>query len=179
MTPLTLEGNPRPGSTVLHAGCGGDVLPPWLAGYVETRLDIDPGCRPNIVADMRDLGDIGPFDMVWSSHALEHLDPNSALEALREFRRVLSEGGLAVVVVPDLEGVPNDETIMYESDNAGPIAGADMHQGLRRVLADMPHMAHRSGFVAETLRGAMERAGFAKVWVKRIPGFNLLGVGLK
>lgn len=179
MTPLTPSGQPRSGSTVLHVGCGGDPLPAWLEGYQETRLDIDPRFSPHIVADMRDLGEIGPFDMIWSSHALEHLDGEGAHKALTEFRRVLADGGLAVVMVPDMEDIPDSEETIYESDNAGPIRGADMHHGLRRLLADMPHMAHRSCFVSETLQAAFEAAGFSKVWVRRIAGFNLLGAGLK
>ena len=73
----------------LHIGCGRmqpdetNQLPSWASGCKETRLDIDPTANPDIVASMVDLGDIGPFDITYSSHTLEHLYPHQVLDALR------------------------------------------------------------------------------------------------
>jgi SAM-dependent methyltransferase len=161
---------------VLHVGSGHQALPTWLSHMAEVRLDIDPGCKPDVVAGMTDMGDIGQFDAVYCSHALEHLYPHDVPVALAEFRRVLSPGGVAVVFVPDLEGVPADETVMYESP-CGPITGLDMYYGKVSYLADAPFMAHHTGFVSGTLGSALADAGFRDVKVVRAHGYNLMGVG--
>lgn len=41
-------------------------------------------------------------EVVYSSHMLEHLDPQGARDFLREARRVLQPGGVLRIVVPDL-----------------------------------------------------------------------------
>jgi SAM-dependent methyltransferase len=164
--------------SVLHAGCGNEPLPAWLDGSTETRLDIDPDCHPDIVASITDLGDIGPFDLVFSSHCLEHLAPHDVGVALSEFRRVLKPGGGAVVIVPDLEDVRPTEEVMYEAP-CGPITGLDMYYGLRSALQERPYMAHKTGFVRETLQAAMDAAGFAETSVKRLDCFNLMGAARK
>jgi SAM-dependent methyltransferase len=168
--------HPRSGS-ILHAGCGADALPEWLTHFSEVRLDIDPRCEPDICASMTDLGDIGPFDAVYCSHALEHLAPHDVAVALGEFRRVLNPGGAVVAIVPDLEDVRPTEDVLYESA-AGPVAGLDIYYGMRRYLAEFPHMAHRTGFVAATLAKALTDAGFARVGAQRLPHYNLLGTGV-
>jgi SAM-dependent methyltransferase len=45
----------------------------------------------------------GHFDVVYSSHTIEHFAPETAEAILRECRRVLKRGGIIRTVVPDLE----------------------------------------------------------------------------
>ena len=169
----------RPGS-LLYVGCGHEPLPEWLQelGLSEVRLDIDERCKPDIIASMDDLGQIGPFDLIFSAHSLEHLPPHRVDVALAEFHRVLADRGSVIVLVPDLEDVRPTEDVVYVSD-AGPVTGLDMFYGLRSCLAAQPHMAHQTGFVRETLQGALERAGFSNAKTERLSGFNLMGVGRK
>lgn len=162
----------------LHVGSGGQALPEWLSGFEEVRLDIDPTTHPHIVASMLDMGEIGEFDRVFSSHALEHVYPHEVQTALGEFLRVLKPGGAALVFVPDMQDVRPTEDVLYDSA-AGPITGLDMFYGLRSMLKEQPYMAHHNAFTAETLRTAMEDAGFSRVEVKRVPIFNLFAVGVK
>lgn len=168
---------------VLHAGCGDAPLPEWILlsdrdSIVETRLDIDPGVHPDVVASMADMGDIGPFDMVTSNHALEHLYPHEVVPALREMRRVLADGGHVVLTVPDLEGVSATMDVLYESPS-GPISGLDMLYGQHDRVAENPAMAHHSGFTRETLWQALKDAGFSYTFVRRFHDHNLLGVGVR
>jgi SAM-dependent methyltransferase len=86
---------------------------------------------PDIVASMDDMGDIGLYDAIYCSHALEHLFPWQTPLALSEFLRVLKPGGIAMIFVPDLEDVKPTNDILYESAG-GPIAGLDMIYGCRR-----------------------------------------------
>jgi SAM-dependent methyltransferase len=164
--------------SVLHVGCGGDSLPPWLDGYRETRCDINPKCNPDVVASMTNLGQIGQFDIVYCCHALEHLYPHEVHQALQEFLRVLVPGGYAAIFVPDLEGVQPTAEPLYASP-AGPITGLDMYYGKQSMIAANPHMAHHTGFVQSTLLVALQAAGFSKSKVDRVSVFNLFGVGVK
>lgn len=162
----------------MHVGCGGDGLPDWLTGYTETRLDIDASQCPDIVASMLDLGDIGPFDAIFCRHALEHVYPHEVLQALGEFRRVLKEGGYAMVFVPDLEGVSPTHEVLFDAPS-GPITGHDLFYGYGVALTHNPYMAHKCGFVKETLQQAFESAGFTRIKTNRIGNYDLMGVGVK
>lgn len=160
--------------TVLIAGAGGEG-PQWTGqGWSVVRLDIDPRTEPDIVGDMRDLGDVGPFDAIWCSNALEHLYPHEVDKALREFYRVLNPGGQAVVLVPDLEDVRPTEDIIPEIG----MTGLHLYYGAPNYIEHFPHMAHHSGFVSASLRRVMEEAGFS-VTTRRMPCYQLMGVGVK
>ncbi len=159
-------------------GCGSAPLPDWFGAAVETRLDADARARPDIVASMTDMGEIGEYDIVFCSHALEHLAPSDVMKALAEFHRVLRPSGAAMVFVPDLQDIrPTFETV-YESP-MGPVTGHDMIYGHTLAAETNPFMRHLTGFIDETLRGALTQAQFRNVRVDRIPPFNLFGVGIK
>lgn len=163
---------------LLHVGCGSTPKPETFKGLEEVRLDISPEFNPDIVANMIDMGEIGPFDVVYSSHSLEHLFPHEVPQAAGEFHRVLKEGGLAVVVVPDLEDVRPTTDPLFESE-AGPVCGLDLYYGHGRMIPDHPYMAHHSGFVTETLRDVLENAGFTRVETRRLGCHNLLALAYK
>lgn len=124
------------------------------------------------------MGEIGPFDAIHCSHALEHIGPHETGKALSEFYRVLAPGGFAVVFVPDLQDVKATEEVLFTAP-CGPVTGLDLFYGLRAALPSMPHMAHRTGFIADTLRSAFVEAGFRKVETKRLINYNLMGVAVK
>lgn len=178
MTVAALAQEPAPRHLILHVGCGGEPLPPWLGEHDEVRLDIDPQHKPDIVASMTDMGDIGQFDVVYNSHSLEHLYPHDVPVALGEFWRVLRPGGVAILLVPDLEDVRATEDVLYVAP-AGPMTGLDLIYGCRRLIPTMPFMAHHTGFTADTLRAAMEAAGFSGVRTIRGLDHNLTGAGFK
>lgn len=162
---------------VLHAGCGGAQLPPYFGEDVEeVRLDLNPDTHPDIVASILDLGDIGPFDAIYTAHTLEHLYPHEVPIALREFRRVLTDDGYALIFVPDLEGLTLSNDVLYESP-AGPITAFDMIYGFRRYVAANPGtMAHHTGFTSKLLEEALWEAGFSKVTMSRVKAFNVMAV---
>lgn len=164
---------------VLHVGCGRSPLPPGIEADVEVRLDIDPSCEPDIVASMDDLGDISGFDAVVSAHSLEHLPVYQVLKALQEFYRVLAPGGMVAIVVPDLEGIKADDSVVYVTKDGLSVTGLDMIYGMQSFVEQQPFMAHRCGFVSDTLHRAVRDAGFDNVIVERQSGFNLVANGVK
>ena len=164
---------------MLHVGAGYAKLPDWLNHYREVRLDIDPATSPDIVGDMKELGDIGPYDALLANHCLEHLYPHEVGKALQEFRRVLIPGGFAAVFVPDLEDARPTDEILFVSP-AGPIRGLDLFYGFRPALAvGMEHMAHHTGFTQHSLKTALEQAGFTGGTTARLTSYNLMGIGIK
>lgn len=153
-------------------------MPEWMEGCKETRLDIDDMSNPDIVANMTEMGDIGTYDVVLSRHSLEHLAPHDVRKALKEFLRVLNTGGCAIVFVPDLEDAKATEDVLFVS-HAGPITGLDMMYGFRPALEDHPYMAHKTGFVKDTIEKAFNDAGFSKVQAARLGNYDLMCAGIK
>jgi hypothetical protein len=70
------------------------------------------------------------------------------------------------------------EQALYRSD-CGPISGLHLYYGDPVQIMDFPYMAHHCGFVAETLKKAIAIAPFDLIETKRLPNYNLLGVGVK
>lgn len=167
--------------SLLHVGCGVELAPEVFDEYIETRLDIDPQWEPDIVANMTDLSCIadGTFDAIYTSHSLEHLFPEDARMALKEFRRVLTDGGFVLIVVPDLEGVKPDNQVLFTAP-AGEITGRHLHYGYGPHIKKYgPCMVHRSGFVRESLASYLMDAGFSQVHVDRVREYNLMGAAVK
>lgn len=164
--------------TILHPGCGHQKILPGFEMLKEVRLDIDPTCNPDIVASITDMGDIGEFDMIYTCHTLEHLYDFDVVKALSEFHRVLKPEGVAVIIVPDVEGVTCDRKPLYESPS-GWICGIDMYFGLTAAVEANPYYAHHMAFTSETLEQAMKEAGFGFVKTERLSSYNLMGVGKK
>ncbi len=164
---------------ILHAGCGGENLPPWFpVKGEEVKLDIDERLKPDIVASIDNMGDIGEFDALYCCHCLEHLQWFRAMTALREFYRVLKPGGIAFAHVPNLDGIPPDDTVIYTTSEGLQITGLDMYYGYRAFSFDNPYMLHGCGFVPHTMYKALKAAGFEKSGVV-VSGFDLIGIGIK
>jgi len=164
--------------TLLHVGCGGTPVPSWLTDYQETRLDIDPGYKPDIVADFRQIPVAADsYDIILCSHSLEHVHTDEVPVVLGEFYRVLKSNGRAIIVVPDLEGVLPTKEVLFIAP-AGPITGLDMIFGYGPRLKEHPAMAHKTGFVQWTLEKELSAAGFNPI-VRRLPDYNLLAVAVK
>ena len=158
---------------LLHVGCGApgiEKLPPVFRrqGWQEIRLDIDPDVKPDLVASTTNMHGIpeGAFDAIFSSHNVEHLYPYDVPKALAEMRRVLKRTGFALLLLPDLQEVARHvadgllEDSLYKS-SMGPIAPLDILYGHRPSLArGNLFMAHHTGFTADTLGGALIKAGF-------------------
>jgi len=177
----------------LHVGCGHKRIDSTTIGFntgnwEEIRYDIDDEVCPDVVGSMIDMSIIssGSMDAVYSSHNLEHLYPHEVEIALKEFSRVLNDGGFVVLTCPDLQSicqfVVDDKLsdVAYNS-KAGPIAPLDMLFGFRPSLKAGNHfMAHKTGFTKKTLIQAFRSVGFTSTAaIRREQFFDLFIIGFK
>ena len=177
--------------TVLHVGCGSleaGRLPTMFARdrWHELRLDIDEQVKPDFVASITDMRAVPDqvAQALYSSHNVEHLFPHEVQPALREFARVLSDDGFALIVVPDLQVAAERvlrgdlEAPVYQSP-AGPVSALDMIYGASPLIeGGNLFMLHKTGFTAESLRRHLAAAGFKRVAVQR-RAYALWAVGHK
>lgn len=174
---------PRHAAKVLNAGSGSKStrgLHPIFSHRSfcceETRIDIDPEVKPDIVGCITDMSSVIPcqaFDAIWSSHTLEHLYDHEVMLALCEFHRVLKPTGFALVTSPDLDAIASlivahgVDHIAYTSP-AGPITPLDMLFGHQASIAHgKVHMAHNTGFTCTSLGQKLIAAGFPVVYARR------------
>jgi len=162
----------------LHVGFGGHALPEWAEGVSETTLDIDPFHEPDILAPMQNMGDIGKYNTVYSAHCLEHVHLYEARQTLAEMRRVLVDGGVNIVIVPNIGGIKPDNKVLYESVE-GPICGLDLIYGPAWLVEECPFMAHKYGYTVDSLQSEFETAGFREITGKLLDAFNVMVVGKK
>lgn len=175
---------------ILNAGSGSRAagrIPPMFneQEWSEVRLDIFPANEPDIVGsivDMRALVGDAMVDVIYSSHAIEHLHAHEVIPAFREFRRVLKPGGFAIVTCPSLVAIARfilaegAEAIAYESP-AGAIRPIDMLYGHSEFIANgATYMAHHTGFTAQRLGRVAMNAGFSEVRVIEGKFFDIWGL---
>jgi len=184
---------PAPGERrVLDVGSGSREIPLPLhfAGWTRLLLDIDPGMRPDLALDARELARLGPalFDAVYCSHNLEHYYAHDVGRILQGFVHVLKPGGFVEVRVPDLAAVAREFTaagreldgVLYDSP-AGPITARDVIYGLERWIesSGKDFFAHKTGFTRSTLERALGAAGLSHVhWLEPLGPYEIHAVAL-
>jgi predicted SAM-dependent methyltransferase len=74
-----------------------------ILGFEGMDCDNHPGVKH--VGDVGDLNRFGDNSVseIYASHVLEHFSITETLDVLKEWRRVLSEGGILYVAVPDFK----------------------------------------------------------------------------
>ena len=171
---------------MLNAGSGpaaGAVHPGFDQSiWKEVRIDIDPRNAPDLVgsiSNMRGVVEDHSFNAVWSSHCLEHLHDHEVLPALREFRRILSNDGFAIISCPNLDAIvklvasEDIESVAYLSP-AGPVRLLNMTFGhSRSIETGHVHMTHRTGFTVDRLGRLAVHAGFTEARVVEGENFDL------
>lgn len=87
-------------SRKLNFGCGGRFSDDWV--NIDFHTERRSVIRANLLAGFP-FPD-SQFDAAYSSHVLEHFSRESGRFLLTEAHRVLKQGGVLRIVVPDLEG---------------------------------------------------------------------------
>lgn len=86
------------------------------------------------------------FDVVYSSHVLEHFDQNQGLFLISESFRVLKPGGIIRIVVPDLEGSCREYLRILSMDESAPDK-QKLYTWIVIELLDQLVRSHRSGLM--------------------------------
>jgi predicted SAM-dependent methyltransferase len=90
---------------LLNLGCGGHYHRDWI------NIDIAPAATDVIYHDL--ANEPLPFEdrscaAVYHSHVFEHIPPVAVPAFLHECHRVLADGGVLRIAVPDLEGIARE-----------------------------------------------------------------------
>lgn len=154
---------------ILDLGCG-PVHHDFGAEGVVTRCDIREDCEPDWTIDIRQLPfEDQTFDVVFSSHTLEHFPRDQVDNILEEWVRVLKLGGEIRLVIPNIAWA------------AQKILEGDVSWDAMNVLYGSQEYSenfHRVGFTPETLKAHLAKAGIQVTQVSLF-GYNMVLKGLK
>ncbi len=145
----------------LHIG-GKQAHPDWKI------LNALPGPEVDFVADAVSLSQFedSSADKIYASHILEHLDYRGAQEGLREWFRVLRQGGVLMVAVPDLVVLSKlflraDLSLVDMQRITGMIFGGQIDE----------YDYHKAGYRMETLSYLLRSVGFGTIY--RVEQFGI------
>lgn len=178
---MTISISSQKASTVERAvlNVGGNnksiAIPECFDGWRHDLLDIDPGGKPDVLCDARELWKLPPrqYDAIYCSHNLEHYYPHEVPAVLKGFRIALKKKGFAYLRVPDLlevmravveRGMDLDD-VLYESP-AGSILVRDVIYGYHRQIEQSGNdfFAHKTGYTEKTLTKILMDNGFSYVY---------------
>ena len=135
----------------LIADLGSGPVSPYMSEGKVVSFDIREDVRPDVICDLRKIPvPDETFDIVFSSHTLEHFAWNGIQNILKEWSRILKVGGELRLVVPNMRHVA--ERILNDS-----IVPTDMW-----VLygeQDYAKNFHASGFTPKILQALVESLG--------------------
>jgi predicted SAM-dependent methyltransferase len=153
---------------IVDIGCG-PVHQQFEEG-VPVRVDLDERWKPDYRADARHLPFAdASFDIVFSSHCLEHFSRADQDVCLNEWKRVLVPGGEFRLVLPNIAWAA-------EKIAKGVLLTETEQRDVRNVLyggQSSPHDFHYNGFTPELLTNVMAEHGF-KLMTMRTEGYNII-----
>lgn len=144
----------------LNIGCGKKLWP----GFVNIDFPGNwSGKKPDVECDIRTLPfDDGYADTAWAIHVVEHIQRWETLDLLKEWHRVLKDGGLMVVEVPCLDRVIKQFVDAFNSREP-----VNPQTTMWRLYGDPAykdeHMVHKWCFSANELMQLMADAGYSNI----------------
>lgn len=145
-------------SLKLNLGCNTRIR----EGYINIDRDSYPGV--NIVADVFSLPmyEDGSVDEAYASNILEHISHTKTVTVLKEWRRILKDGGILKISVPDFDRAIE----IYRTHGLKPWVVNFLYGDQGYEGAD-----HRVCFNEEYLTRVLKEAGFTDISrVERLPG---------
>ncbi len=138
----------------LHLGCGKRNIP----GFVNVDLAHYPHIDYNRPIDDLSVFDDGSADLIYCSHAFEYFDRLEAVEALKEWGRVLKKEGVLRLAVPDFEKLVEVYKKYGELQKiVGPLYGRWPVPGTDKVVY------HKTVYDFKDLKQLLEENGFKDV----------------
>lgn len=159
----------------LIADIGSGPTSPYFPEGIPVRMDIREDVAPDIICDVRQIPEpTEKYDIVFSSHTLEHFSHNGISRVLNEWLRILKVGGELRLIVPNLEWachniINHEGEIDYNSVNI-------LYGG-----QDYPKNFHACGFTQKTLKRLLESTGCLKklVIVLDKDKYNIIASAIK
>lgn len=166
----SIDINPK-GKSILNVGSGKSTMDDAifvedLVGCIEYRLDIDNDNNPDICLDATNLSGLSDnqFDVVYTSHMMEHLDYFQVIPTIKDFLRITKSNGEVRIIVPNLKAIASEIAngnllgTLYNSPG-GPISALDMLYGHRAsILYGTEFMRHKTGFTKESFEFMLKEA---------------------
>jgi predicted SAM-dependent methyltransferase len=141
----------KPQGKLLIADIGSGPVSPYFEEGKVVSFDIREEVKPDVVCDVRRIPvPDETFDMVHSSHTLEHFGWTHSAEVLKEWCRILKVGGELRLAVPNLRHV------------AQRLLDDNLHITDFWVLygeQDYPKNFHAAGFTPKLLKALVESIG--------------------
>jgi len=135
---------------IADIGCGNAPNPYALQGDV-VRIDLDPDCKPDVLADARKIPDSdNHYDIVCAYHILEHLPGADSIPTIREWTRILKPGGKLEIKVPNLNFAMRK--ILDGHDD-------EYYHMMIYGMQVNEDQVHKTGFTPERLLKAAQKAG--------------------
>lgn len=133
----------------LHLGCGCVLLP----GFINLDIRDEEGIDKISLVYPIDY-DNDTFDLIYSSHVLEHFPRKQTLNILQEWTRILKKGGILRISVPNIEALIE----IYQQ-------GKDLDQIIGPLYGrqDYRYNYHYTIFDYKILKGLMEKAGLTSI----------------
>jgi predicted SAM-dependent methyltransferase len=140
------------GKVLVHIGCGETNSPEFI------NVDARPLAHVHIVTnDITFLADFnsGTVDLVYMCHILEHIKRDNLKKVLLEMKRVLKDGGVLRISVPDFDK-------LMEVYNA---SGKDIKTISHQLMGgqDNEYNIHYSVFNHQRLSELLKEVGFQKI----------------
>ncbi len=133
---------------LLNLGCGHKYHPDWI------NVNFYKSGKEVIVHDLNKKfpWEDESFDMVYHSHVLEHFPKKQAIFFLQECRRVLKQGGILRIVIPDLEQIVREYLKYLELAKQGNITAKERYNWIVYELLDQLSRNYSGGGMLEYWR---------------------------
>lgn len=134
------------GKVLVHLGCG------WINNSRFINIDAVPLPHIHYVRDITNLKVLPDnfADLLYSSHALEHISHSALLETLAEWARVIKKGGTIRLSVPDFDKLIE----MYHASGNDIRAIKDPLMGGQDYAYNFHKSVYNEKYLSELLTGA-------------------------
>jgi len=148
----------------IDIGCG--PIRREIEGITPVRVDIREDCDPDYRVDVRNLpfGD-GSFDIVFSSHVLEHFNRAEWKTVLKEWCRLVTKDGQIHLVLPNIAWAAHMIAVERKIDD-----------NVLNVLygqQSYPYDFHYNGLTPERVEEALKENGFSFLENPVLEGYNM------